>query len=517
MQPKIYSYQRISSKSQLKGTGLSQQRESSILHQLSAEHSLPISKEVFEDIGVSAFKGNHLKASFGRILEAIQSKRIAKGSIIVISSLDRLSRQNVQVAASLFLEVLNAGVGIYTTMDNKLYEPNDEHAFTNVIMSVVYLERAHNESKTKSKRTTGNARTIINGITSNDPAFFLDGYTRAIKSVGSHPWWLDVSDNYVRPDKIYFPIAQEIVKRIINMESTITITRWLRSNYPTPPRTRAKDWSPVLVDKMTSNTMLTGARTLTIDNQDYHIPNYAPAVCSQKDYDLMRAVRAGKYKKDKVVTPKPTGILNGIGVLKCGICGGGMSCNKTGKYYRYACINAANGTANHPQWGTAIERIEKHIIQRSRVMAYQSFTKPSSDHLRLLLTEQAQANELLTQLEQEYNDYRADGLRPPRTLGVEISDAETTIERLQAQIDEERLTTATGVLPNVWREFFSEHAEPDFFWKENIELRSQLKNVLRHMITSIEGTPTSRKVGNRNIIKWVITWELDGSIEEVEI
>lgn len=516
MQPKIYSYQRISSKSQLKGTGLSQQRETPILHQLSEEHSLPISKEVFEDIGISAYKGNHLKASFGRILEAIQSKRIAKGSIIVISSLDRLSRQNVQVAASLFLEVLNAGVAIYTTMDNKLYEPNDEHAFTNVIMSVVYLERAHNESKTKSKRTTGNARTIINGILSNDPAFFLDGYTRAIKSVGSHPWWLDVSSNYVRPDETYFPIAQEIVARIINMESTVSITRWLRSNYPTPPRTRAKDWSPVLVDKMAINPMLTGARTLTIDDQTYHIPNYAPAVCTQKDYDLMRAVRAGKYKRDKVVTPKPTGLLNGINVLKCGICGGGMSANRTGKYIRYACINAANRTANHPQWGTPIERIEKHIVQRARVMAISAVTKPSTDAIRRLIADLAKANEQLSQLETEYAEYRADGIRVPKILVSEMGQLEDQIERLQSQIDEERVANASSILPNVWRGFFTDHAESDFLWLGNIELRSQLKNVLRHMVDSIVGTPTDSKVGNRKLIRWVIVWK-DGTTEEVII
>ncbi|KIF54076.1 recombinase family protein [Vibrio owensii] len=504
--PKIYLYSRISSLSQQSGTGLQQQRnQQPLLSELSHRYSLPISNETFEDIGVSAYKGNHLQASFGKILDAISSGRIAKGSILVVFSLDRISRQQVNLAMELFLSVINKGVSIYTTSDNMLYDHNDEHISQNIILSVLTMQRAHEESRTKSKRTRGNALTIIKGIEANDPAYFQDGYTRAIKSVGSHPWWLDISSGYVKPHPKYFPIARAIVKRIINLESTITIFRWLEKNYDAPPRSRGK-WNPVLIDKMTANTMLTGKRILTIDGSDYNLPNYAPAVCSEKDFDLLRATRSGKYKKDNVTKPKVTGLLNGINTLKCGICGGGMSCNRSGKYYRYACINAANGTAKHPQWGTPIEPIENYITQQARLRAFNNIAQPASDNLKSLLQNQSDLTSQLEQLEIEYQEYRADGLRPPRVLVAELSDLESQLEQIQESIDAERITTAKGTLPNVWRSLFTDYAEADFLDKQQVDLRLQFRNVLRHMIDRIEAKPTGRKDGNRNIIEYVVKW-----------
>ncbi|WP_318433389.1 recombinase family protein [Photobacterium leiognathi] len=517
IQPKIYLYSRISSMTQLKGTGLQQQRsQKSTVNELSQKYQLPISNETFEDIGVSAYKGDHLKASFGRIIEAIQSGRIAKGSIIVVFSLDRISRQQVNVAMELFLSVINKGVSIYTTVDNILYDHNDEHIAQNIILSVLTMQRAHEESKTKSKRTTGSALTIAQGIIENNPDYIKDGFCKAIKSVGSHPWWLDVTSDFVKPDPIYFPVAQEIVRRIINLESTVSIFRWLKATYPAPTRSRG-NWDPVLIDKFSRNPMLTGDRTINFKEQTITIPNYAPAVCSQKDFDLMRAARAGKYKKDKAPTPKVTGLLNGINVLKCGICGSGMSCNRTGKYYRYACIDAANGKSSHAQWGTPIQYIENYITEKARIKAFQSIANPASDRVKELLIEKSSLEQVLKDLESEYNEYRSDGIRPPRILINELSSTETKLDEVQLSIDSERVTSAKGVLPNVWRQFFSENIEADFLDRNNIDLRLQFKNVLRHMITRIEATPTKKKDRNRTIVQWVVHWEIDNTVDTFEI
>ena len=52
--------------------------------------------ESLRDIGVSAFKGkNAIKGALKKFIELVEAGRIEKGSILILESLDRLSRQQV--------------------------------------------------------------------------------------------------------------------------------------------------------------------------------------------------------------------------------------------------------------------------------------------------------------------------------------------------------------------------------------------------------------------------------------
>ncbi|WP_210474068.1 recombinase family protein [Vibrio crassostreae] len=162
----IISYSRVSSAKQLDGTGIAQQKDQSILNQLSEQYSLPIDERTFSDEGLSGYHGHNLQGEFGRILELIASGSIAKGSILSITSLDRLSRAKTNEAMELMLSVINRGINIYTAMDDKLYSSESSNLTADLIVSVIIMAQAHEESLKKSHRTRGNAVNLIDGFVS---------------------------------------------------------------------------------------------------------------------------------------------------------------------------------------------------------------------------------------------------------------------------------------------------------------------------------------------------------------
>ncbi len=87
----------------------------------------------------------------GQFLEAAKAGKVPKGSFLLVESLDRLSRQPIQQALTLFLSILNAGVTIVTLTDNRTYTEGKAD-LPELITSLVTLSRAHEESLTKSVR-----------------------------------------------------------------------------------------------------------------------------------------------------------------------------------------------------------------------------------------------------------------------------------------------------------------------------------------------------------------------------
>lgn len=103
-----YSYIRLSSDRQAFGDSVRRQRERA--EAFAAEHGLVLDTSL-RDIGVSAWKGkNRLRGALSGFLKAVDEGRIAKGSYLLVESLDRLSRENVIEAQSLFLDIIRRDI-----------------------------------------------------------------------------------------------------------------------------------------------------------------------------------------------------------------------------------------------------------------------------------------------------------------------------------------------------------------------------------------------------------------------
>ncbi|AWO87817.1 recombinase family protein [Bradyrhizobium diazoefficiens] len=151
MKPRAFSYLRMSTAPQLDGDSRRRQLEASRAY--ARENGLELAEaDEYKDIGVSAFRGDNLReGSLGSFLQAIEAKKIAPGSYLIVESLDRLSREQILEAQALFLRIVRAGINLVTLIDRRVYRAGQVE-LGDLIYSMVSMSRAHDESLTKSHR-----------------------------------------------------------------------------------------------------------------------------------------------------------------------------------------------------------------------------------------------------------------------------------------------------------------------------------------------------------------------------
>jgi len=160
--PRAYSYVRLSTLEQQKGD--SERRQTAPSDAYIAEHKLraidgdELLKDIgirsLKDIGKSAFTGDHIMTgAFGNFLKAVHDGRIEKGSYLLVEALDRLSRQNVNVALEIFLRIINRGIKVVTLMDReRVYDADAPNLSMDLMYSIMVMATASEESKKKSIR-----------------------------------------------------------------------------------------------------------------------------------------------------------------------------------------------------------------------------------------------------------------------------------------------------------------------------------------------------------------------------
>ncbi|SEO43532.1 Site-specific DNA recombinase [Methylobacterium sp. ap11] len=163
-----YSYTRISTREQAKGEG--------ILRQLATARSWAESHgyrldESLSDIGVSSFRGaNRKRGALAGFLEGVQSGEIEPGPLLV-ENVDRLSREPVMTAFGTFQSLIHAGVTVVLLDLGPGWELtaqvlNAESWRLQAVISM--MQRAHDESRTKSHRSLSKAeskrRMAVTGI-----------------------------------------------------------------------------------------------------------------------------------------------------------------------------------------------------------------------------------------------------------------------------------------------------------------------------------------------------------------
>ncbi|WP_157826700.1 recombinase family protein [Colwellia sp. 12G3] len=197
---KCYSYIKWSSDKQAKGTTLERQLKTA--QEIADDNSLELVEII--DSGISAFKGKNTKdGELGHFIDAVHNGLIPCESWLVVENIDRLSRQAIISAQRLFMTFLELGLTVVTGMDKKIYT---EQSVTDNPMELMYsimlFSRAHDESAKKSKRTYGNALSIIDKYNNGERSD--DGYAIAIKSVGTDMWWSDCSESFISTNRVYY-------------------------------------------------------------------------------------------------------------------------------------------------------------------------------------------------------------------------------------------------------------------------------------------------------------------------
>ena len=115
------AYVRFSTPEQ--ATGDSRRRQSALTESYAKKHDLLLDKGLnFRDLGVSAFRGKNAKQGGLRsFLDAVEHGLVPSNSYLLVESLDRLSRDQILEAQSVFLQIVTAGVTIVTLIDQRSY------------------------------------------------------------------------------------------------------------------------------------------------------------------------------------------------------------------------------------------------------------------------------------------------------------------------------------------------------------------------------------------------------------
>ncbi len=393
---KAYSYIRMSTDTQLKGDSLRRQLEASEAY--AKNHDLELVKSIdgilLEDIGVSAFKGkNTEKGVLAVFLDALNKKQISKNSVLLIESLDRLSRDKLSEALAQFMSILNKGVEIVTLADNQVY--TKEIINQNVgplFVSLGIMFRANEESEMKSKRLTAawdnKRRNASNKIISR-----------------KCPAWLQYSETSGK-----FEVIEERVKVVkmifdmcVNTCGIWAITRHLNQTN-TPTFGKAKLWHLSYVRKIIGSRALLGEfhPISTVDGKKEKvgepINDYFPKVIDEQTFLLAQVSIARRHKLSKGRKGKTfTNLFSGM--TYCSKCGERMlvrshrekSTNIVKPKY-LTCLNHSFG-GGCDTLGWRLDEFEQVMFRHLREVNFEDLIVISNDEEKVSLSDQVEALE----------------------------------------------------------------------------------------------------------------------------
>lgn len=196
-----FSYVRFSTGRQAEGGSLRRQTSLSLAYckrkNLALDDSLTL-----HDLGVSAFRSANVKdGALAAFLEACRLGRVPAGSVLIVESLDRLSRDQIRPALQLFMALQDHGITIVTLQPEREYPPDSTDAL-GLVEPLIVFARAHEESLIKShRRRDGWKQARDRARTGGGPM------------MKTCPAWLEVTDDGFRVK----PKAAAAVRRIFTL------------------------------------------------------------------------------------------------------------------------------------------------------------------------------------------------------------------------------------------------------------------------------------------------------------
>lgn len=491
---KAYSYLRISTEVQKFGDGIRRQLEASEKYAKDNDYELV---ETIRDVGVSGYRGKNAKeGAFAEFLTAIESGVVARGSVLIVESLDRLSRDGATKAFAQFAGILAKGITIVTLLDGQEYTETSVNSNPGQIFtSLGIMIRANEESETKSKRLKAAWHKKREGIADRK-------LTRRI------PAWLDLNED--RTDFLIKRDASETVRKIfdlcINGMGIYTITRHMNGNLNKfPTISTAKRWNESYVSKILHNRAVMGhfqpnkivnSRRLPVGDP---INDYYPEIISEDRFFL--AQRALKERRTGSSGRKGKANPNLFtNLAKCGGCGGTMIFRNKGKppkggtYLR--CHNAIlNNGCKKPNW--RYSEFESEFYKFVQEISFSEiFDSDKFGEISKFEDSRASKTEQLSEMKKTYEAV-VDRLLTPslsdvllatlvdraNSIALEIEETKKELSRLEVNIAEQVVSDVKVDQADFLLEY--ENLTKSMSIDEITETRFQLHNILKKSIVSI--------------------------------
>lgn len=332
--PRAYVYIRWSSK--IQDNGDSRRRQELGVEEFTNRTGVDIT-ETFRDEGISGFHGQNLKlGALKDLMERVRKGIIRKGDYIVVESIDRLTRQDVWKAIEIIGNIMRAGVRIYTTTDQKLYDDYEGDTFSNFLYLSMIAQRSHEESSIKKKR--------LKSVWHQKRKTILEKKEQGKLLTSAVPVWLEVRTD--EEGKQYFYIKEDIIADIKTLLELLKTRGYRASLRVFNERYRKSDFHfrEVYLSKLLTDGRLYGNLTLKERYYDDNgkvkhrilevIENYYPKVV---DFGVVEQTRLAVKSRDFTMSGQyVSGSIENIfkHILKCGACGGALSIKTNTKYYK---------------------------------------------------------------------------------------------------------------------------------------------------------------------------------------
>ena len=145
--PLAYAYSRFSSLQQADGD--SKRRQDSLIKAWPSAEQHDI--RYLHDPGISAYSGkNRTIGQFGVFLASLRSGLLGPRPVLLVENLDRISREELETAQTLFLEIVGLGATIITLHNGKRYAKG--MGLVDIITALVEMDIAHQHSAKLSMR-----------------------------------------------------------------------------------------------------------------------------------------------------------------------------------------------------------------------------------------------------------------------------------------------------------------------------------------------------------------------------
>lgn len=321
--PQVYLYMRFSKKRQEDGDSI--RRQLKLAEKTSEDHGIPINDDlIMQDRGLSAFKAEHIKrGALGKFITAIEKNRVAEGSILIVESMDRLSRDTPLAAQIQFNILMSKGITVITANDGLAYnEASLATESSKLFMVMGSMQRAHDESKHKHIRSLE----VIEGKIQT----FKDGAKP--KAIGGEPHWIKSKDGYLILDEKKAEAVRLIVKLYLEEHKGLNlIARTLTEQGYKTPTGKHKAWGVTTISKILDNKALYGHKKFSltylragryITDPPYELDDYYPPLITKDEYDIIKERRRNTSKSRESYGDKVY-LLSSYGKGKsiCATCG----------------------------------------------------------------------------------------------------------------------------------------------------------------------------------------------------
>lgn len=382
-----YSYVRFSSAKQELGDSL--RRQLKLAEDYAKVEHLTLDTHSYRDLGVSAFKGkNSLEGKLGTFIKAVEDKKIAKGSYLLVESFDRISRDDADEAMELFLKITKLGITLVTLQDKKVYtkESRKKDPIGSLVGPLVLMVRAHEESETKSSRV-GDKWEEKRKL----------GAAGGKKMTVIAPSWLTLATDRLTwiVDQHKAQVVQRIFELALTGYGTPTIARRFNAE-GVPTMVRAKCWTFGVINAILKNESVVGTYTPKKVSKERHaepIKNYYPAIISETKFHQVRQYLTGRKWVGGHNNHKVRNLFAGMSY--CDKCNAPMRLKSTassGKTYIQCNTAYAGGDCDQPifPYYAAERAVMENLAEEVAKLISQS-QQPNPIDPRLVLTSRKDA------------------------------------------------------------------------------------------------------------------------------